>query len=94
MRTDVTLERVPEQRVQLGVELGFLLQHVKEQLVLGGAGDLRLLQPALHHLHLRLPLGGLEALETSQACDLPRILSGARITSSRSTFGATADVPY
>lgn len=62
--TAVTLQRVPKQRVQLRVELGFLLQHVKEQLVLCGAGDLRLLQPALHHLHLRLLLGGLEALET------------------------------
>lgn len=75
MHTAVTLQRIPKQRVQLRVELGFLLQHVKEQLVLCGAGDLRLLQPALHHLHLRLPLGRLEALETVQACYLPCLLS-------------------
>ncbi len=61
----VTLESVPQQCVQLRVELGLLLQHVKEQLVLCGAGDLRLLQPALHHLYLRLPLGCLETLKTA-----------------------------
>lgn len=61
----VTLQSVSQQRVQLRVELGFLLQHVKEQLVLCGAGDLRLLQPALHHLHLRLLLGRLQTLKRS-----------------------------
>lgn len=60
----ITLQSVPQQSVQLRVELGLLLQHVEEQLVLRGAGDLRLLQPALHHLHLGLTLGGLQALWT------------------------------
>lgn len=62
----VTLQSVPQQGVQLRVELRLLLQHVKEELVLGGARDLRLLQPALHHLHLRLLLGGLQTLHRSQ----------------------------
>lgn len=60
----VTLQCIPQQCVQLRVELSLLLQHVKEQLVLCGAGDLRLLQPAFHHLHLRLPLGCLETLKS------------------------------
>ncbi len=70
----VTLQRVPQQCVQLRVELGLLLQHVEEQLVLCGAGDLRLLQPALHHLHLRLSLGCLEPLKRSE-CRLYTMLT-------------------
>jgi hypothetical protein len=35
---------------------------VEQQLVLSGAGDLSLLQPALHHLHLGLPLSRLQTL--------------------------------
>lgn len=60
-----TLQSIPQQRVQLWVKLRFLLQHVKEQLVLCGAGNLSLLQSALHHLHLRLPLSCLQALKRS-----------------------------
>lgn len=57
-----TLESVPEQGVQLRVELGFLLEHVEEQLVLCGAVYLRLFQTALHHFDLRLLLCSLKAL--------------------------------
>lgn len=51
-----TLQRAAKQSVQLWVDLRFLLQHVEQQLVLGGAIDLRLLQSALHHLHLGILL--------------------------------------
>lgn len=47
-----TLQGAPQQSVQLWVDFSLLLQHVEQQLVLGGAVDLRLLQPALHHLQL------------------------------------------
>lgn len=60
-----TLQSIPQQRVQLWVKLCLLLQHVKEQLVLCGAGNFSLLQSALHHLHLRLPLSCLQALKRS-----------------------------
>lgn len=57
-----TLQGAAQQSVQLRVDLSFLLQHVEQQLVLGGAVDLRLLQPALHHLQLRVLLSSLQTL--------------------------------
>lgn len=48
----LTLQSVAQQSLQLWVDLCLLLQHVEEQLVLCGAVDLSLLQPALHHLQL------------------------------------------
>lgn len=77
----VTLQGVSQQRVQLWVELGLLLQHVEEQLVLRGAGDLCLLQTALHHLHLGLPLGGLETLETEEGLTKHRVGCALKIRS-------------
>lgn len=74
----VTLQGVPKQRVQLRVELGLLLQHVEEQLVLCGASDLRLLEPALHHLHLGLTLGGLQALWIGGGRDLVETKTSSR----------------
>lgn len=58
----LTLQSIPKQCIQLWIELGFLLQHVEQQLVLSGAIDLSLFQPALHHLDLRLLLSCLEPL--------------------------------
>ena len=57
-----TLQSVPQRSVQLRVGLSFLLQHVEQQLVLGGTVDLCLFQPALHHLQLRLLLSCLQTL--------------------------------
>lgn len=57
-----TLQGAAQQSVQLWVDLSFLLQHVEQQLVLGGAVDLRLLQPALHHLQLGILLRRLQTL--------------------------------
>lgn len=51
-----TLESVPKQRIQLGIKLCLLLQHVEQELVLSCAVDLSLLESALHHLDLRLLL--------------------------------------
>lgn len=58
-----TLQGAAQQGVQLWVDLSLLLQHVEEQLVLGGAVDLRLLQPPLHHLQLGVLLSRLQALK-------------------------------
>lgn len=57
-----TLQGAAQQGVQLRVDLSLLLQHVEEQLVLGGAVDLGLLQPALHHLQLGVFLSRLQTL--------------------------------
>lgn len=57
-----TLQSAAQQSVQLRVDLSFLLQHVEQQLVLGGAVDLCLLQSALHHLQLRILLRCLQTL--------------------------------
>lgn len=57
-----TLQGAAQQGVQLRVDLCLLLQHVEQQLVLGGAVDLGLLQPALHHLQLGLLLRRLQTL--------------------------------
>ena len=57
-----TLQSAAQQSVQLWVNLSFLLQHVEQQLVLGGAVDLSLLQPALHHLQLGILLSRLQTL--------------------------------
>lgn len=66
-----TLQGAPQQSVQLRVDLSLLLQHVEQQLVLGGAVDLGLLQPALHHLQLGLLLRRLQTLTktTQQTMD-------------------------
>lgn len=60
-----TLQGTPQQSVQLRVDLSLLLQHVEQQLVLGGAVDLRLLQPALHHLQLGVLLRRLQTLRAT-----------------------------
>lgn len=57
-----TLQGAAQQGVELWVDLSFLLQHVEEQLVLCGAVDLSLLQPALHHLELGILLSRLQTL--------------------------------
>lgn len=57
-----TLQSAAQQSVQLRVDLRLLLQHVEQQLVLGGAVDLGLLQRALHHLHLGVLLGRQQTL--------------------------------
>lgn len=58
----LTLQSAAKQGIELWVDLSFFLQHVEEQLVLGGAVDLSLLQPALHHLQLGILLSRLQAL--------------------------------
>ena len=57
-----TLQCAAQKRIKLRVDLSFLLQHVEQQLVLGGAVDLSLLQPALHHLQLGVFLSRLQTL--------------------------------
>lgn len=64
-----TLQSAAQQSVQLWVDLRFLLQHVEQQLVLGGAVDLSLLQPALHHLQLRVLLSRLQTLIHDDTAD-------------------------
>lgn len=61
-----TLQGVAQQGVQLWVDLSLFLQHVEEQLVLGGAVYLRLLQPALHHLQLGIFLSRLQTLTVKE----------------------------
>lgn len=58
-----TLQSAAQQGIQLWVDLGLLLQHVEEQLVLGGAVYLRLLQPPLHHLQLGVLLSCQQTLK-------------------------------
>lgn len=62
-----TLQSAAQQGVQLRVDLSFLLEHVEEQLVLRGAVDLRLVQPALHHLQLGVLLSRLQTLSPGTA---------------------------
>lgn len=62
-----TLQSAAQQGVQLRVDLSFLLEHVEEQLVLRGAVDLCLLQPALHHLQLGVLLSRLQTLSPGTA---------------------------
>lgn len=57
-----TLQSAAQQGVQLWVDLGLFLQHVEQQLVLGGAVDLCLLQPALHNFQLGVLLSRLQTL--------------------------------
>lgn len=62
-----TLQSAAQQGVQLRVDLSLLLEHVEEQLVLRGAVDLGLLQPALHHLQLGVLLSRLQTLSPGTA---------------------------
>lgn len=57
-----TLQSTAQQGIQLWVDLSFLLQHVEQQLVLGGTVNLCLLQPALHNLQLGILLSCLQTL--------------------------------
>lgn len=57
-----TLQSTAKQSIQLRVDLSLLLQHVEQQLVLGGTVNLCLLQPALHNLQLRILLSRLQTL--------------------------------
>lgn len=61
-----TLQSAAQQSIQLRVDLRLLLQHVEQQLVLGGTVDLCLLQPALHHLQLGFLLRRLQTLMASK----------------------------
>lgn len=65
-----TLQSAAQQSVQLRVDFCFLLQHVEQQLVLGGAVYLRLLQPTLHHLQLGILLSRLQTLTHDDTGDL------------------------
>lgn len=69
-----TLQGAAQQGVQLRVDLGFLFEHVEEQLVLCGAVDLSLLQPALHHLELRLLLSSLQTLTPNTQVSTTQII--------------------
>lgn len=73
MRGGPTLQGAAQQGVQLRVDLRLLLQHVEQQLVLGGAVDLRLLQPALHHLQLGVLLRRLQTLKGAERESLVRL---------------------
>lgn len=61
-----TLLDVVDQRLQLGVGLGFLPQGIQDEVVLRGAGDIRLPQAPLQQPDLGLLLRHLQPLEDGE----------------------------